>query len=70
MKIKRPFPTERSEKVQEREMGEIGNREKYVDLVFEGGGGEGGRPGRAFSVLEERGYEPHSAWPGPRPAPS
>jgi NTE family protein len=42
----------------ERETGE--NREKYVDLVFEGGGVKGIALVGAFSVLEERGYEPQN----------
>ena len=36
------------------------NREKYVDLVFEGGGVKGIALVGAFSVLEERGYEPQN----------
>jgi NTE family protein len=44
----------------EREMGESDNREKYVDLVFEGGGVKGIALVGAFSVLEERGYEPQN----------
>ncbi|MEJ7842335.1 MAG: patatin-like phospholipase family protein [Rubrobacter sp.] len=42
----------------ERKMGE--SREKYVDLVFEGGGVKGIALVGAFSVLEERGYEPQN----------
>ncbi|MDQ4128258.1 MAG: patatin-like phospholipase family protein [Actinomycetota bacterium] len=37
-----------------------GNREAYVDLVFEGGGVKGIALVGAFSVLEERGYEPQN----------
>ncbi len=37
-----------------------GNREKYVDLVFEGGGVKGIALVGAFSVLQERGYEPQN----------
>jgi NTE family protein len=37
-----------------------GNREGYVDLVFEGGGVKGIALVGAFSVLEERGYEPQN----------
>lgn len=37
-----------------------GNRERYVDLVFEGGGVKGIALVGAFSVLEERGYEPQN----------
>jgi NTE family protein len=44
----------------EREDGESKNREKYVDLVFEGGGVKGIALVGAFSVLEERGYEPQN----------
>ncbi len=36
------------------------NQEKYVDLVFEGGGVKGIALVGAFSVLEERGYEPQN----------
>ena len=44
----------------ERGTGESENREKYVDLVFEGGGVKGIALVGAFSVLEERGYEPQN----------
>jgi NTE family protein len=44
----------------EREDGESKNREKYVDLVFEGGGVKGIALVGAFSVLEERGCEPQN----------
>lgn len=37
-----------------------GNREKHVDLVFEGGGVKGIALVGAFSVLQERGYEPQN----------
>jgi NTE family protein len=37
-----------------------GDRERYVDLVFEGGGVKGIALVGAFSVLEERGYEPQN----------
>jgi NTE family protein len=37
-----------------------GNRERYVDLVFEGGGVKGIALVGAFSVLEEQGYEPQN----------
>src|SRR5919112_919108 len=40
--------------------GESENREKYVDLVFEGGGVKGIALVGAFSMLEERGYEPQN----------
>ena len=46
--------------MEEREVWESGNREKYVDLVFEGGGVKGIALVGAFSVLEERGYEPQN----------
>jgi len=36
------------------------SQEKYVDLVFEGGGVKGIALVGAFSVLEERGYEPQN----------
>jgi NTE family protein len=36
------------------------NQKKYVDLVFEGGGVKGIALVGAFSVLEERGYEPQN----------
>ena len=41
----------------------VGNRRKYVDLVFEGGGVKGIDLVGAFSVLEERGYE-RRTWQG------
>ena len=44
----------------ERGTRESENREKYVDLVFEGGGVKGIALVGAFSVLEERGYEPQN----------
>ena len=44
----------------ERGDGESKNCEKYVDLVFEGGGVKGIALVGAFSVLEERGYEPQN----------
>ena len=44
----------------ERVIGTNGNRERYVDLVFEGGGVKGIALVGAFSVLEERGYEPQN----------
>ncbi len=44
----------------ERVAGESENREKYVDLVFEGGGVKGIALVGAFSVLEERGYQPQN----------
>ena len=44
----------------ERAAGESGNREKYVDLVFEGGGVKGIALVGAYAVLEERGYEPQN----------
>ena len=44
----------------ERGTGESENRQKYVDLVFEGGGVKGIALVGAFSVLEERGYEPQN----------
>lgn len=40
--------------------GTDGNREKYVDLVFEGGGVKGIALVGACSVLEEQGYEPQN----------
>ncbi len=40
--------------------GDSKNREKYVDLVFEGGGVKGIALVGAFSVLEQRGYEPQN----------
>ncbi len=42
------------------EQGVRENWEKYVDLVFEGGGVKGIALVGAFSVLEERGYEPQN----------
>jgi NTE family protein len=44
----------------ERGDGESKNREKYVDLVFEGGGVKGIALVGAFSFLEEQGYEPRN----------
>ena len=44
----------------ERGDGESKNREKYVDLVFEGGGVKGIALVGAFSFLEEQGYEPQN----------
>ncbi|CAA9455139.1 MAG: lysophospholipase-like family protein [uncultured Rubrobacteraceae bacterium] len=44
----------------EQETGIGENRERYVDLVFEGGGVKGIALVGAFSVLEERGYEPQN----------
>lgn len=44
----------------EPENGSKGGREKYVDLVFEGGGVKGIALVGAFSVLEKRGYEPQN----------
>ena len=46
--------------MEKRETRESGNREKYVDLVFEGGGVKGIALVGAFSVLEEQGYEPQN----------
>lgn len=39
---------------------EVGSRDGYVDLVFEGGGVKGIALVGAFSVLEERGYQPQN----------
>lgn len=44
----------------ENETATDGNRERYVDLVFEGGGVKGIALVGAFSVLEEQGYEPQN----------
>ena len=38
----------------------VEGREKYVDLVFEGGGLKGIALVGAFSVLEKQGYEPQN----------
>lgn len=44
----------------EQAAGERGDQKKYVDLVFEGGGVKGIALVGAFSVLEERGYQPQN----------
>jgi NTE family protein len=44
----------------EQEIGTNGNRGRYVDLVFEGGGVKGIALVGAFSVLEDEGYEPQN----------